>query len=141
MVVYWYRNRPFHAVMEWKPIEPESIDHRLEQKDMLRLRVTGESEIEGAKALISVFFEKGTEQYRLKLDSDGSLVVVPQNAPGKSEYDEDERMLVCDDVELTRFMFPVNIPKKGGQSGALEQYVYIRDTLNGNKTILDIEVV
>jgi hypothetical protein len=141
MGVYWYRNRPFHVVMEWKPIEPESIDHRLEQKNMLRLRVTDGSEIESAKALISVFFEKGTKQYRLKLDSAGPLVVVPQNAPGKSRYEEDERMLVCDDVELTRFIFPVEIQKEDGQSGALEQHVYIKDALNGDKTILHMEVV
>lgn len=141
MVIYWIKNRPFHVVMEWKPIEPESIDHRLEQKNILRLRVTPESEVESAKALITVFFEKGTEQYRLELSSDGPLIVVPQNAPGKSEYHEDEMVLTCDDVELTRFMFPIEIQKEDGQSGALEQHVHITDVLNGDKAILDIEVV
>jgi hypothetical protein len=139
--IYWYKNRPFHVVMEWKPIEPESIDHRLEQKNILRLRVTDDDDMESAKALILVFFEKGTEQYRLKLDSNGPLAVVPQNAPGKSEYDETEKVLVCDNVELTRFMIPVEIRKEDNQSGALEQHVYVEDTLNGDETILNFEVV
>lgn len=139
--IYWYKNKPFHVVIEWKPIDPEPTDHRLEQKNMLRLRVTDENETESAKALISVFFEKDIEQYRLKLDSDGPLEVVPQYAPGNSEYDEDKRMLVCNGVDLTQFMFPIEIEKKDGQSGALEQHVYIKDALNGDKTILAIEII
>lgn len=138
---YWHSNRPFHVFIEWTPIEPESIDHRLKRKNMVRLRTPENSETRAPQILVTVFFEKDTQEYSLRLTSDGPLNVVPQYAPGNSEYDEDSGTITCNDVESPSLFFPLEIQRESEQSGVLEQYVYIKDAMNGDTTVLDIEVI
>lgn len=139
--VYWGKNRPFHVVVEWTPIEPDSTDHRLKQKNSVLLKTSEDSEVPTAEVLVTVIFAKGTKEYKLRFDSNGPLSIVPQYAPGNSVYDEENDMIVCDDVDSSSFYFPLEITKDKSPSGVLDPRVYIKDALNGDAVILDIEIV
>lgn len=139
--VYWWRNRPFHVVVEWTPIEPDSTDHRLKRKNSVLLKTSEDSEVPTAEVLVTVIFAKGTKEYKLRFDSNGPLSVVPQYAPGNSVYNEEHDIIVCDNVESSSFYFPLEISKDKSPSGVLDPHVYMKDALNGDVTILDIEIV
>lgn len=139
--VYWWKNRPFHVVVKWTPIEPDSTDHRLKRKNSVLLKTSEDSEVPTAEVLVTVIFAKGTKEYKLRFDSNGPLSVVPQYAPGNSVYDEENDVIVCDNVESSSFYFPLEITKDKSPSGVLDPHVYMKDALNGDVTILDIEIV
>ncbi|WP_159077133.1 hypothetical protein [Halococcoides cellulosivorans] len=139
--VYWWKNRPFHVVVEWNPIEPDSTDHRLKRKNSVVPKTGEDRDAPTAKVLVTIIFDNETEEYKLRFNSTGSLSVVPQYAPGNSVYDEENNVIVCDNVESSSFYFPLEITKDKSPSGVLDQRVYMEDALNGDMTILDIEVV
>jgi len=141
MTLYWHQNKPFHVVIDWNPIEPESIDHRLEHKNLLRLRDFEDREDPVALTHINAYFDKDIEEYRLRLDPTGPLSVKPRFAPGNSEYKSDKNLIVCNDVRNHDVYFPLEIIEEGDQQGVLKPQLYIKDSLNDDSELLAIEVI
>jgi len=136
--LYWHKNGPFHAYVTWNPFEPEPIDHRLEQRNFLRIREDNDNQV---SATINVYFDKEVDEYELRIKERGGINATPVFAPGKSVYDEESNVLRCNDVDLRNIYFPLKIEADDEFSGDLERRITIHDQSRSSRNLLDVNIL
>lgn len=136
--IYWQKNRPFHAYVSWNPFKPEPIDHRLEQRNFLRVREDNDDQV---SATINVYFDKGVDEYELMIKEHGGIDATPMFAPGKAVYDEENNVLRSDDVDARSIYFPLKIEADDEFSGDLERRITIHDRAKSSRNLMDVNIL